>query len=61
MGASDGELEGGACERGSRRFEVAHRLVQDLENTGLKLGDDGRVTSGDAVLARATRDDHLRT
>lgn len=46
---------------GGRRFEVAHRLVQDLDNTGLKLGDDGRVSSGDAVLARATRDDDLAT
>lgn len=40
---------------------MAHRLVQNLENTGLELGDDGRVTGGHAVLARAARDDDLTT
>lgn len=40
-------------------FEVAHRLVQNLENTGLELSDDGRVTGGHAVLARTARDDDL--
>ena len=40
-------------------MEVAHRLVQNLDKTGLKLGDDGRVTGRDAVLARAAWDDDL--
>lgn len=36
-----------------------HRLVQDLDHTGLHLSHDGRVAGSHAVLARAARDDHL--
>lgn len=38
---------------------ATHRLVNNLNDAGLHLGDDRRVTGGDTVLARATRDDHL--
>lgn len=40
---------------------ATHRLVNDLDDAGLQLGHDRGVTGGHTVLARATRDDHLKT
>lgn len=53
---SSTEHEQGAGGGGAR---FTHRLVNNLNDAGLQLGHDRRVTGGDTVLARATRDDHL--